>query len=195
MQACTFGTMGEFYLLHFSRPLGNPANPRALAGHYLGWAWEVEARLEAHLRNQSEVKIVQACHRAGIALTPVRLGPAPKRAEWWLKQCWKQNLRQFRPICMQGRPKALPANALQLPLDWVGDDDPTWDFDQVPDVGPTKEWDSYRILHALEQDVDQATLMDCVRAFQHQLSSDFTAIQAMIVLGTGDPRQARKEEV
>lgn len=36
------------YLLHFSRPLGNPANTRAMAQHYTGWAADLDRRLGDH---------------------------------------------------------------------------------------------------------------------------------------------------
>ena len=41
--------MGTVYLLHFLEPIGNPANPRAMAQHYIGWA-AVAAELQAGSR-------------------------------------------------------------------------------------------------------------------------------------------------
>lgn len=61
-------------------------------------------------------------------------------------------------------------------------------------IGAARARELRTLLHAVEHGVDQATLIEFVRAFQHQLSGDFTAIQAMIVLGCGDPRQGTQQE-
>ena len=130
-------TAGHLYLLHFGTPLGNPDSPRGMASHYLGWACDAERRIAAHLAGRSQVRIVQAALAAGIALTPVILGPGPKDLEWQIKR-QKVALAHWCPICA-ARPRPLPARQLALPLD-VPDD---WDFDQVP-VPPTPAWDWYQ---------------------------------------------------
>jgi putative endonuclease len=39
---------GAIYLLHFSRPVGNPQSPRGQARHYIGWSLDPEQRNAEH---------------------------------------------------------------------------------------------------------------------------------------------------
>jgi predicted GIY-YIG superfamily endonuclease len=53
------------YLLHFLEPIGNPANTRARAQHYLGYSPEPATRLMRHATGDG-AKIVRYVMRAGI---------------------------------------------------------------------------------------------------------------------------------
>lgn len=59
------------YLLHFTTKLGNPANPRGQAQHYIGQASDLAARLERH-RLGNGAAIMAACARKGISWLCVR---------------------------------------------------------------------------------------------------------------------------
>ncbi len=59
------------YLIHFSSKLGNPDNPRGQAGHYVGQAVDLAARLERH-RIGNGSAIMAAVARAGISWVCVR---------------------------------------------------------------------------------------------------------------------------
>lgn len=110
-------TWGQIYLFHFDRPLGNLANPRGQAQHYLGWALDAEARIATHLAGQG-AKIVAAAIAAGIVLTPYIIGGAPKEAEWIIKTRIKQTAC-FCPACCttrRRRPRPLPYHLVQLAL-------------------------------------------------------------------------------
>jgi hypothetical protein len=48
------------YLIHFGWPLGDLDNPRAMAGHYLGTAYDLAARLRRH-RTGMGAAIMRAC--------------------------------------------------------------------------------------------------------------------------------------
>ncbi|MEA3339463.1 MAG: endonuclease [Chloroflexota bacterium] len=43
------------YLIHFDTPLGDLDNPRGQAQHYLGYADDLEARLESHRSGNGSV--------------------------------------------------------------------------------------------------------------------------------------------
>ncbi|MFZ5915532.1 MAG: endonuclease [Chloroflexota bacterium] len=62
------------YLLHFDRPIGDPANPRGQAQHYLGYADDLDARIERH-RAGNGAAIVRAVNQAGIGWTVARVWP------------------------------------------------------------------------------------------------------------------------
>lgn len=58
-------TPGWLYILHFDRPLGNLANVRGQAAHYLGFAIDVRARIADHAAGRGAA-ITQAAVAAGI---------------------------------------------------------------------------------------------------------------------------------
>lgn len=90
------------YLIHFDRPLGNPDNPRGQAQHYIGYAADLEARLEAH-RNGNGSALMAAVQRAGIGWSVARTWPDGDRAlERRLKRM-KAAPRLLCPICREGR--------------------------------------------------------------------------------------------
>ena len=72
------------YLLHFDRKLGNPANPRAMAQHYLGTARDVNTRLLEH-RAGSGAAITAAAARQGITFDVVRTWTGGRQLERRLK--------------------------------------------------------------------------------------------------------------
>lgn len=61
----TAATWGTVYLLHFDRPIGNAANRRAQASHYVGWALDVEERLDQHEKGQGAA-LTRAAVAAGV---------------------------------------------------------------------------------------------------------------------------------
>ena len=62
---------GWVYLVCFERPIGDPANPKGSAGHYLGWADDVDARLAEHRAGRG-ARILAACVEQGIAFDVLR---------------------------------------------------------------------------------------------------------------------------
>lgn len=90
------------YLIHFDRPIGDPANPRGQARHYIGYAADLEARLEAHRRGNGSA-IMAAVARAGIGWTVARTWPDGDRdLERRLKRL-KATPRLLCPLCREER--------------------------------------------------------------------------------------------
>lgn len=111
-------TMGEVYILHFATPIGNAANARALASHYIGFSDDLDARLTKHRAGKGS-KLVAAAVAKGIAFD-VYHWPAPLATEKLIKRTKKTAL--YCPACCAaaGRtPKALPLppTAAQLAMD------------------------------------------------------------------------------
>ena len=73
------------YLLHFNGKLGNPTNPRAMAGHYLGTADDLDARLAEHRKGQG-ARITAAAVQRGIDFTVARTWPGGRTVERRLKR-------------------------------------------------------------------------------------------------------------
>lgn len=100
--------MAVVYLLHFSSPLGNPRNPRALASHYLGWAMDLDERIRQH-RSGAGCSITRAAVERGIGFEVVATWPGDYRLEKHLKamkaaprlcpQCGKLHPRG--PLCLR----------------------------------------------------------------------------------------------
>jgi len=112
----TASTEGEVYILHFHQPLGNPANRRAQASHYVGFAEDLEARLAAQLAGRG-AKIVQAAIARGIGFD-IYHWPACLAVEKLIKR--RKETAVFCPTCAAARgrkPKGLPIPVLQLALD------------------------------------------------------------------------------
>ncbi len=139
----TASTWGYLYILHFSAPLGNPANPRALATHYCGWAADPDERLAQHLAGRG-AKITAAAVARGITFEMFSW-PAPLGVEKALKR--RKETPRFCPTCcsIHGWKHKQPivqvaaqvATQLALPLD-----DP---FDPFP-APAALPMDSYEFL-------------------------------------------------
>lgn len=121
----TASTEGTVYLFHFERPLGNVANVRAQARHYVGFAEDFERRMAVQLAGKG-AKLVAAAMQQGI---PYELHhwPACLAVEKLIKRTKKTAL--YCPTCCTaaGRPpRPLPVVAVQLalPLLLEGDDFP-----------------------------------------------------------------------
>ncbi len=68
------------YLIHFGRKLGNQDNPRGMAGHYIGSACDLAARLERH-RVGNGSRLMHAVAQAGIP--------------WVLARTWEEGSREL----------------------------------------------------------------------------------------------------
>ena len=68
------------YLLHFSAPLGDPDRPHMSASHYLGYAEDVDRRLELH-RSGKGPSITAAAVARGIELLHVWTRPGGREDE------------------------------------------------------------------------------------------------------------------
>lgn len=88
------------YLIHFTRKLGNPANPRAQAQHYIGQAVDLAARLERH-RAGNGAAIMAAVSRAGISWVCVRTWD-DGTSEQALKA--QKNAARLCPVCRGEQP-------------------------------------------------------------------------------------------
>ena len=87
MTLITADTLGALYILCFDRPIGNPENTRALAGHYLGFALDVPARVALHAAGHGSA-LTQAVVKAGIGWQ-VFYRPGTPGLERWLKAHYK----------------------------------------------------------------------------------------------------------
>jgi predicted GIY-YIG superfamily endonuclease len=87
------GFVGTIYLLCFDRPMGNAANPRAMATHYMGWTTDLDARLAAHTAGQG-ASITRAAIEQGITWTLVRTWTGTRDDERKLK-----NQKQGPKLC------------------------------------------------------------------------------------------------
>lgn len=94
---------GGVYLLHLSKPLGNPLNSRGMARHYLGFTDSYQTRLEQHRRGAGAA-LLRAAKLADIDFSLARVWPGATRAgERKLKD--QHNARRLCPICQgEGRP-------------------------------------------------------------------------------------------
>jgi hypothetical protein len=95
---------GTCYLLHFLEPIGNPANPRARAQHYIGHTADLPARVAGHTANTTPTpgngtvaRIVAHVQRAGIGFKLAATWPGGRQLERWLKT--RKAAPRFCPIC------------------------------------------------------------------------------------------------
>jgi hypothetical protein len=86
------------YLIHFDKPLGNLANPRGQARHYLGYTEDLDARLEAHRQGNGSA-IMAAVADAGIPWRLVRTWEGDRSLERQLKD--QHNSPRLCPICQK----------------------------------------------------------------------------------------------
>jgi predicted GIY-YIG superfamily endonuclease len=81
------------YLLHFEKPISD----RHTCQHYLGYADDVTARVNAHRTNRG-ARLTAVANERGITYTVVKIWPDGDRTfERKLKN--QKNSRQFCPIC------------------------------------------------------------------------------------------------
>ncbi len=85
------------YLLHFGRQYQH-------AQHYLGFAEDLEKRLEAHRTGQG-AKLTQAVVEAGITLHLVRIWDGDRQLERQLKDL--KNSPRLCPLCNSALPRSL----------------------------------------------------------------------------------------
>jgi len=92
---------GTVYLLHLARPLGNLANNRAQAAHYLGWSkGDATKRIADHIAGRGSA-LTRAAFAAGISLEVVKVWTNEDRNfERALKN--KKNAKGICPICKKG---------------------------------------------------------------------------------------------
>jgi hypothetical protein len=97
--------MGTVYLLHFLQPIGNPANPRAMAQHYIGWAAVAAERIAEQTAGQGAA-IVRAVQAKGIGFVVAATWPGTRGLERQLKN--RKHASRFCPVCQrkEGRPLA-----------------------------------------------------------------------------------------
>ena len=89
--------MAIVYLLHFDSPLGNPANARGMASHYLGYTDSLKRRLNDH-KNGQGARIMAVLKEKGITWQLARTWFNGSRAmERQLKN--QKNAPRLCPIC------------------------------------------------------------------------------------------------
>jgi predicted GIY-YIG superfamily endonuclease len=86
------------YLIHFDEPLGDPDNPRGQARHYLGYADDLEARLERH-RQGNGARIMEVVKERGISWRLARTWQGDRTLERKLKN-W-HNSPKLCPLCQK----------------------------------------------------------------------------------------------
>jgi hypothetical protein len=102
--------VGAVYLLHFDQPIGNPANPRALAQHYMGWTSYLGPRLAAH-RDGVGAAIMAALAERGIGFTLSRTWQGTRADERALKN--RHNHPRLCPTCKGRAPQLDPRTTLR----------------------------------------------------------------------------------
>lgn len=130
---------GTVYLLHFDKPLGNPANTRALARHYLGWAVDLDKRLNDHRAGRGAA-ITRAALEQGISFACVATWPGDYLLERHLKAL--KSGPRLCPICGKRHPRGrmyVHLDYVQLPLPLL-DDDLGNDVWPDPPARPTYDW-------------------------------------------------------
>jgi predicted GIY-YIG superfamily endonuclease len=87
---------GIIYLIHFDEPIGNRANARGQAQHYIGYALDLAERLQEHARGDG-ARIMAAVVSYGISWKVVRTWKGSRKEERKLKNC--KQARKICPIC------------------------------------------------------------------------------------------------
>lgn len=154
MTAIAATTSGYLYILCFERPIGNAANTRAQASHYLGWALDVRSRVAAHASGHGAA-ITAAVVRAGIGWQVYYRTGTPE-LERWLKARYK-NTAILCPHCATARNRrpALdfqPAVQLSLPLPGAAE------LADFPPPLPGARMDFYEIVHLRSWRAERAAL-------------------------------------
>jgi hypothetical protein len=91
---------GTVYLLHFLEPIGNPANPRAMAQHYIGWALVATDRISVQTAGAGAA-IVRAVQAKGIGFLVAATWPGTRSVERRLKN--RKCAPRYCPICQEAR--------------------------------------------------------------------------------------------
>jgi hypothetical protein len=78
------GRRGYVYVLHFNLVIGNPTNPRAMAGHYIGHARDLERRIRQH-RAGHAAAITRYLHEQGIGFLVAAVVPGGRELERKIK--------------------------------------------------------------------------------------------------------------
>jgi hypothetical protein len=91
------GEVGEVYVLHYDKPIGNSGNRHGTAQHYSGWRRTGSARLGHHANGTSRASLPDAFHRAGIGFRVGYLEPGTRDDERRLKN--RHNLPGVCAIC------------------------------------------------------------------------------------------------
>ena len=90
---------GTVYLLHFLEPIGNPANPHAMAQHYIGVDLTGQ-RIQTQTAGQGAA-IVRAVQSRGIGFVVAATWPGTRQFERQLKN--RKHASRFCPICHQAK--------------------------------------------------------------------------------------------
>ena len=88
--------LGVVYLIHFDQRIGNLANPRATAGHYIGFSADPPKRFSRHTAGQGAA-IMRAVRAQGITWQVAATWPGDRRLERKLKN--RKHASRFCPIC------------------------------------------------------------------------------------------------
>ena len=97
--------MGTVYLIHFDKPLGDLANTRGQAQHYLGFTDDLDARMEAHASGNG-ARLMEVVNEAGISWQLVKTWDGGRGLERKLKR--QHNTPRLCPVCRLGRQRTLP---------------------------------------------------------------------------------------
>lgn len=143
-----YATIPTVYLLHFSAPLGNLANTRAQASHYLGWAVDLPARIRQHATGRGSY-LTQAAVAQGITFEVVATWPGDYLLEKRLKAL--KATPRLCPIC--GRRH--PGGRLHVPVSWYQLELPWAEFDPFR-RSPGSRLDGYEIAQERRWRVAQA---------------------------------------
>lgn len=113
-------TQGHLYIFHFNAPLGNLANPRAQANHYVGFCDDLDSRIAKQLAGKG-AKLMAAALKQGLVFELYHW-PALLATEKLVKKTKKTSL--YCPACCTAagrklRPLPTPAVVVQLTLDLV----------------------------------------------------------------------------
>ena len=90
---------GTVYLLHFLEPIGNPANPHAMAQHYIGVDL-TGRRIQAQTAGAGAA-IVRHVQARGIGFLVAATWPGGRALERQLKR--RKHASRFCPICHQAK--------------------------------------------------------------------------------------------
>jgi hypothetical protein len=90
---------GTVYLLHFLEPIGNPANRRAMAQHYIGWGIEDGIERIAIQTAGGGAAIVRAVQAKGIGFVVAATWPGSRALERQLKN--RKCAPRYCPVCRQ----------------------------------------------------------------------------------------------
>lgn len=138
-------TAGYVYIAHFDRPIGNMANARAQASHYVGFAVDVEERIETQLSGRG-AKIIAAALKRGVSIS-FHVFPACLAVEKLIKR--NKQTSDFCPDCARAagrQPRPIPAAPLfeQTTLELDAADSGAG---ELPDVAPLRmDWLELKIM-------------------------------------------------